>query len=334
MMHRRSVLVLGGASCLLGLLKELAGQEKQPPAVGPFPIPDDAVVVAKVGEVAITSGEVQYTILRMGLPAASSLTDASWKQGLAHATGRELALLQLSAMEQIASASDVDEALGREKRRLKEQGETFTSFLKKNKLNDESHRRIVTWDISWQRYLEAKRTDKAFQVYFEKNRKDFDGTQLRLSQIFWKRKEDAGEEGVKALLSEATKVKKEIQSGMLKFAEGAKKYSQSPSGQEGGDIGWIERHQPMPEEISATAFKLATGEISEPIVTPLGVHLVTVTEQKPGKKTWSDCREELHAAVTAYLLRYLREQGLKRAEERGIKLEVIPAEKLQAAAKK
>lgn len=333
MMHRRRLLVLGGVGCLFGLLRELAGQDPSSPAAGQYPIPADAVVVAKVGEVAITSGEVQYTIQRMGLTVAGSMADASWKQGLAQATGRELALFQLAAIEQMASADDVDEALGREKRQLKEQGETFSRFLRMNKLNDESFRRILTWDISWQRYLEAKRTDKAFQVYFEKNRKDFDGTQLRLSQIFWKREKDASEDAVKSLVAAAIKVKKEIQSGTLTFIDAAKKHSQSPSSQEGGDIGWIERHQPMPEEISAAAFKLEVGAVSDPIVTPLGVHLVSVTEQKPGKKTWSDCREELHAAVTAYLLRYLREQGLKRAEEKGIKLEVIPHEKLQAAGK-
>ena len=64
----------------------------------------------------------------------------------------------------------------------------------------------------------------------------------------------------------------------------------------------------MPEDFSQAAFALKTGEISEPIVTSFGVHLITVLEEKPGTKTWRDVESELRPAVTLYLFRWIADK--------------------------
>ncbi len=237
-------------------------------------------------------------------------------------------MLQLAELKRVASADDVDEAIARETRKLKEQGTTFTSYLKQKKLDAAAFRREMNWEISWQKYLAAQRTDKALMAYFDRHRSQFDGTSLRISQIFWKPLDVPSPEALAERQKEVQKVRSAIQARTQTFQEAAQKYSQSPSGKEGGDIGWIQRKEPMPEEISAAAYALKVGEVSEPITSKLGTHLIVVTEQKPGTKTWEDCRDELEVAVGSYLLKYLREQGIKRAKEQGIKPEVIPVEKL------
>lgn len=63
------------------------------------------------------------------------------------------------------------------------------------------------------------------------------------------------------------------------FATLAKKYSKCPSGQDGGDLGYFERGQMVPEFETAT-FTLPVGKVSEPVQTQFGWHLIKVYDKK------------------------------------------------------
>lgn len=59
------------------------------------------------------------------------------------------------------------------------------------------------------------------------------------------------------------------------FAELARAYSQDPSAQNGGDLGWFRRGAMVPEFEDA-AFSLGEGELSEVVETDYGYHLILV----------------------------------------------------------
>ena len=63
------------------------------------------------------------------------------------------------------------------------------------------------------------------------------------------------------------------------FAEVARKVSKCPSGSSGGDLGYFTRGR-MVAPFDAAAFTLPTGELSEPVDTQFGWHLITVTDQR------------------------------------------------------
>lgn len=68
------------------------------------------------------------------------------------------------------------------------------------------------------------------------------------------------------------------------FAQIASKETQDPTGKSnGGELGWFSRGRMVPEFDDA-AFKLAKGEISEPIKTSFGYHIIYV-EDKQGAET-------------------------------------------------
>src|SRR5262249_39470300 len=154
---------------------------------------------------------------------------------------------------------------------------------------------------SWKRYVDKYLTPQNMEKYFERFRREFDGTQLRVAQILFKLPTDADEASVDTVKQRASQLRQEIVAGKSSFADGAKQHSAAPSGQEGGDIGWIERHQPMPEDYSKAAYTLKKGDISQPVVSPFGVHLLTVLDEKPGTKSWRDAQNELRPAITLYL---------------------------------
>src|SRR5690606_4756213 len=70
-------------------------------------------------------------------------------------------------------------------------------------------------------------------------------------------------------------------------------------------IGFIERRQPMPEAFSAAAFQLDAGEVSAPVVSPAGVHLIACLEIQPGQRTFAEARDDVRAAAIKILFHHL-----------------------------
>jgi peptidyl-prolyl cis-trans isomerase D len=78
------------------------------------------------------------------------------------------------------------------------------------------------------------------------------------------------------------------------FAEIAKKETQDPTGKDnGGDLGWFSAGRMVPE-FEAVAFNMNKGEISQPIKTQFGHHLILVEDKRPGMtKPLESVQEEL-----------------------------------------
>ncbi len=78
---------------------------------------------------------------------------------------------------------------------------------------------------------------------------------------------------------EAVKIKKEIESGEITFEDAARAYSLCPSSQYGGDLGYFNRKQ-MVQQFADTAFDLKVGEISDPVGTKFGWHIIKTTAKR------------------------------------------------------
>ena len=235
------------------------------------------------------------------------------KQALEQVIDRHLVLRFLTKNKQAASRDDVDFALAKLVRQLKAKDGALAAHLKSIGMTEPEVRQELLWKISWARYVEAHATDENLKKYFDLHRADFDGTELKVSHILLK--VPAGDEAkLKTTLESAATIRAEIAAGKISFAEAAKKHSQSPTAKDGGNIGNIRRREPMPDVFNDAAFALKKGDVSQPVVSAFGVHLIQVQAIVPGQRTWEDCREELRPAVTLYLFRWIAEKERKGAK--------------------
>jgi peptidyl-prolyl cis-trans isomerase D len=127
-------------------------------------------------------------------------------------------------------------------------------------------------------------TDGEIQYYYEDNYKKYHKeSQVKARHILFKLSADASPEEDAKVRSQAVEVQTMARKPGADFAELAKKYSQDVgSAPKGGDLGLFS-HSHMVQEFSDAAFKLKAGEISDPVRTPFGYHIIKVEEVRPEK---------------------------------------------------
>lgn len=77
----------------------------------------------------------------------------------------------------------------------------------------------------------------------------------------------------------AVEVKQSIEDGEQSFADAAAIYSEDSSASNGGDLGTFDRTR-MVDSFTEAAFSLPVGQISDPVQTQFGYHLIEVLEQE------------------------------------------------------
>lgn len=90
--------------------------------------------------------------------------------------------------------------------------------------------------------------------------------------------------------------REQIASGKATFEELAKEHSQDGSARSGGDLGWVSPGQFVPEFEQAMN-GLRPGEMSQPLVSRFGVHLIRVEERRQAALSQRDQREMARGLV-------------------------------------
>lgn len=129
---------------------------------------------------------------------------------------------------------------------------------------------------------EAEVTDVQVAEFYENNKENFkEKEQVKARHILIKVASDAPAEAVEKAQTEILEIAEKIKSG-ADFAETAKKSSQGPSNSMGGDLGWFGRGS-MVKPFEDAAFALKPAEVSVPVRTQFGFHLIKTEEYKPNR---------------------------------------------------
>ena len=93
-------------------------------------------------------------------------------------------------------------------------------------------------------------------------------------------------------LEKAEEIIKELNNGKS-FEQAAKEYSSCPSKSVGGDLGYFTRGKMVPEFEDA-ALDLNVGEISKPVKTQFGYHIIKVEDKKePSVKAYEEVKDSI-----------------------------------------
>ncbi|MBV8827222.1 MAG: peptidylprolyl isomerase [Bradyrhizobiaceae bacterium] len=143
------------------------------------------------------------------------------------------------------------------------------------------YRSKILMDLLLQSEAKAAVSDAAMHQLYDEAAKQMAGQQeVRARHILVKTEDEA-----KAVIAE-------LKNG-ADFAELAKKKSTDPGASEGGDLGYFPKDEMVPEFAEA-AFKLEKGQISEPVHTRFGWHVIKVEDKRERQvPTFDQVREQL-----------------------------------------
>ena len=97
-------------------------------------------------------------------------------------------------------------------------------------------------------------------------------------------------------VAQLAEFKRRLQAGTADFAGLARDNSQDGSAKDGGDLGWTRAGQFVPE-FEEMVNRLQPGQISDPVVSRFGVHLIEVTGRREAALTPAEQREAARAAL-------------------------------------
>lgn len=159
---------------------------------------------------------------------------------------------------------------------------SFDELLEKSPLGKEKTLEQIKTGMVIEKMIKAEVYDKDKKDYTPEANKIIDGIKAENAKCLTDEKAKAKIEELKKQLDAAAPDKK-----AALFADLAKKNSACPSGAKGGDLGEFGHGQMVPE-FDKTAFALNEGEISAPVKTRFGYHLIMTTKKTPA----ADGKEE------------------------------------------
>lgn len=281
----RFVVIFAGATCLSAQTPPSNPTPALPPArlgvPAPKPpaVPPDKVVLT-VGDEKLTAGEFDQ------------LVDALPEQVRAAARGpnrRQFAeqLVRIKVMSQEAHKRKLDE-----NPTVQRQIELQKENLLANVLFQEMSANVKVDDATAQQYFEQHKSDYE-SVHARHILVRFKGSQLPLAAG---KKELTDEEA----LAKAQEIRKKLLAGE-DFAAVAKTDSDDvQTGAKGGDLGTFKHGQMVPE-FEHAAFSLPVGQVSEPVKSKFGYHIIKVEQHET--KTFQEVKPELEKKMGPELAR-------------------------------
>ncbi|ARI78112.1 peptidylprolyl isomerase [Halobacillus mangrovi] len=218
--------------------------------------------------------------------SGGEITKEEFYQELKKSNGEQV-LQQLVMKEVLANKYDVsDEAVNKELETLKEQyGDQFEMVLQQSGYgSEEEFKEVIRFSLLQEKAAseDVEISEEEMKQYYERMK-----TEVQASHILVKDEETAKE------------VKQKLEDGG-DFGKLASEYSSDGSAQQGGKLGWFGPGKMAPE-FEEAAYSLEKGEISEPVKTQFGFHIIKVTDKRDAEdvKPYEEAKEEIKRTLVS-----------------------------------
>jgi peptidyl-prolyl cis-trans isomerase D len=175
------------------------------------------------------------------------------------------------------------------------------AFFEKNKENYKTDAMVKVRYLSFDPDAYGSKvsiSDEELQDYFDENREEFNTPKtVEARHILLKVDQNAGPEDVEKARKRALDILKMAREGKG-FPELAKKYSEGPTRDRGGYLGKFKR-EAMVKPFADKAFSMKAGEISEPVRTRFGWHIIKLEKvNEASSLSFDEAKKKIQKKLT------------------------------------
>lgn len=244
----------------------------------PAPAPDPKTVLANVGDTDITAGQVEDVLnIYKDIPADKK---AEARKVILGNIVREAAMRKYLQKQKIQCTPEEETAFTKERigPAAEQAGVPLEQFIKEHGVTKELiHDQTCLGKIM----KEAASKEKA-EAFVKDNPDYFNGTQVRASHILIQCPESASTQVQQDAVKKLEQLSADIKAGKISFEDAAKKSSDCPSKEKGGDLDFFTYEKMIPS-FAVAAFAAKKGDITPVVRSKFGFHLIKVTDRKEGK---------------------------------------------------
>lgn len=285
----------------LGVATVAAGQPHPAERVGeraPTPIeietPDEVVdeIVATVGKDAITRYEVEARVRETNNPLARFIADtredeqASFQAAIDDLIAERLLMREARRLQIEVSDDEVEQSLRAMRQENGWTEEDYDAVLKmlgfdrRTYFETRKEQMIRGKVLQYKVHSRIRVTDREVEEAFLKEYHQGQGEdEVHLWHIVFRIPTEVTLPQLQGLMARAQEIREQVASGRISFEDAARQHSEDGSAQAGGDVGFFGRGQLLPA-LEEVAFRLEVGEISQVVQSPLGFHVLRVSERR------------------------------------------------------
>jgi len=274
----------------------LSAAEPEMNAVQPEAKVDENSVVVSVNGKDIIQGEVEKELQnilmqyqgRVPPQQMVQLQSQFKKQAVESLINRQLLFEETDKQNIEASVEEIDAEVKKVAAQF-ETPEKFKERLEQMGMSEEKLREDIKQNYRIEKLLKSKLpaitvTDEDISLFYKENPENFSvPEQIQASHILLSLEPDSSDEVKKEKQSELQAVLEKIKKGD-DFAELARKHSDCPSKEKGGDLGSFPRGA-MVKAFEDVAFNLKKDEVSDVVETQFGFHIIKLTGRTEASTT-------------------------------------------------
>ncbi|MBO0696774.1 MAG: peptidylprolyl isomerase [Zavarzinella sp.] len=287
----------------LALLSATAFGQGTPPASLPAPAPAKAKAAAVVNGREISEAAVDRALK----PIAPAKREKARKDVLNFLIENALVDHYLELLKVTVDPKEVDGQLASFKKDVTDGKQDYAKVLARMEMTEADLKVEMHNQLRWEKFAAQQGTEEKLKKLFEASPEIFDGSLVRCRHILVTA-DPTDEKERAAALKKIQEVKSALNAAIASaaakipndtdnltrqkllnratedaFSAAAREHSMCPSKRDGGLLGEFPRMGMMVEPFAKAAFALKPYQVSDPVGTPFGYHLILVTARKPGE---------------------------------------------------
>lgn len=281
----------------------------------------ESPVLARTGAQTITVTDIDFLLGRskgpIGAdqhpnPAPNSLSPSTQAAAIELLALQRQALATLRKNKQAASQAEIETAIragAAPEQRDWPAAQIIDSQSKQYDIEAEKIHDSIDFRLTWPRYLQRHLTEENLRKHFESQRRRFDGTRFKIDLIT--QVVPAGQSTVRDQAQQELTVlrtqliESEAPANWERIVEQANNQRETMI-----TLGlWIRPTGDLAPGLTTALLQLNSDQLSQPIHTAGGVHLVRWTETEPGYYLLAEVRSDVRTHMLLYLLEYLAKQS-------------------------